>query len=71
MRSMYYYHTIVRGWGDLGYNYVVGQRGTVYEGRAGGLYAGGAHASWNNRETVGVSVIGNFDTTDINKDQEA
>lgn len=31
MRSMYYYHTIVRGWGDIGYQYVVGQRGQVYE----------------------------------------
>lgn len=31
IRSMYYYHTITRGWGDIGYNYVVGQRGVIYE----------------------------------------
>ncbi len=35
MRSIYYYHSVVRGWGDIGYQYVVGQRGQVYEGRAG------------------------------------
>lgn len=26
MRSIYYYHTITRGWGDIGYQYVIGQR---------------------------------------------
>ena len=35
LRATYYYHTVSRGWGDIGYNYVVGQRGTIYEGRAG------------------------------------
>jgi len=31
----------------------------------------GAHASWNNRSTVGVSVIGNFEADNVNADQEA
>lgn len=35
IRGIYYYHTVVRGWGDIGYNYLVGQRGQIYEGRAG------------------------------------
>lgn len=39
LRSTYRYHAVTRGWGDIGYNYVVGQRGTIYEGRAGGDYA--------------------------------
>ncbi len=34
IRGIYYYHTVVRGWGDIGYNYLVGQRGQIYEGRA-------------------------------------
>lgn len=38
LRSTYRYHAVTRGWGDIGYNYVVGQRGTIYEGRAGGDY---------------------------------
>lgn len=71
LRSTYRYHAVTRGWGDIGYNYVVGQRGTVYEGRAGGDYVIGAHASWNNRSTVGVSVIGNFEVDNLNADQEA
>ena len=71
LRSTYYYHAVTRGWGDIGYQYVVGQRGKVYEGRAGGDYIVGAHVSWNNRQTVGVSVIGNFSKENVNRDQEA
>ena len=61
MRGIYYYHAMVRGWGDIGYNYVIGHDGTVYEGRAGGDYVVGAHAVWDNRSTVGISVMGNFE----------
>lgn len=71
LRSTYRYHAVTRGWGDIGYNFVVGQRGQIYEGRAGGDYVVGAHASWNNRSTVGVSVIGNFEVDNVNADQEA
>lgn len=39
IRSTYRYHAVTRGWGDIGYNYIVGQRGKIYEGRAGGDYA--------------------------------
>ncbi|MFZ3232407.1 MAG: hypothetical protein WA194_02570 [Patescibacteria group bacterium] len=31
LRSTYRYHAVTRGWGDIGYNFVVGQRGTIYE----------------------------------------
>lgn len=71
MRSMYYYHTIVRGWGDIGYQYIIWQRGVVYEGRAGGDYVVGAHASWNNRGSVGVSVMWNFENQAVVREQKA
>ena len=70
MRAIYYYHAIVRGWGDIGYNYVIGQRGTIYEGRAGGDYTAGAHALWNNKSSVGISVMGNFQTYNVVSEQE-
>jgi hypothetical protein len=70
VRGIYYYHSMVRGWGDIGYNYLVGQRGQIYEGRAGGDYVVAAHALWNNKSTVGISVLGNFETYNINSDQE-
>jgi hypothetical protein len=31
MRAIYLYHTKTRGWHDIGYNFVIGQRGTIYE----------------------------------------
>ncbi len=35
MRAIYAYHTRTRGWGDIGYQYIIGKDGTVYEGRTG------------------------------------
>lgn len=70
IRGIYYYHTVVRGWGDIGYNYLVGQRGQIYEGRAGGDYNVAAHALWNNKSSVGVSVMGNFMTDSVVSEQE-
>jgi N-acetylmuramoyl-L-alanine amidase/Stage II sporulation protein len=61
LRAMYAYHARTRGWGDIGYNYVVGQDGTIYEWRAGGDYTEGSHAYANNLGTVGISVMGNFE----------
>ncbi len=36
VRGIYYWHAIVLGWGDIGYNYIVDQQGNVYEGRYDG-----------------------------------
>ena len=71
LRNMYYYHSIIRGWGDIGYNYVVGPTGTVYEGRAGGDKAVGAHAVWRNISSIGVSNMGNFEEEDLSDTQKA
>lgn len=60
MRSMYYYHTVERGWGDIGYNYVIDQQGNIFEGRRGGLGVVAAHAFGFNTNSVGISLIGNY-----------
>lgn len=70
IRGIYYYHTMVRGWGDIGYNYLIGQRGQIYEGRAGGDYNVAAHAMWNNKSSVGVSFMGNFMADSVVAEQE-
>jgi len=36
VRNIYKFHTITRGWGDVGYNFLIDQFGNIYEGRAGG-----------------------------------
>lgn len=61
MRAIYYYHTVVKGWGDIGYHYVIGRDGEIYEGKSGGDKVVGAHVYCNNIGTMGVSVMGNFE----------
>jgi hypothetical protein len=62
MRAVYEYHTVGRGWGDIGYNFAIGPNGTIFEGRAGGDYVVGAHAYCNNVGTMGIALMGNFQT---------
>ena len=53
------FHRNTRGWADIGYHWLIGFDGNVYEGRvldAQGAHAGGSH----NVENLGISVIGNF-----------
>lgn len=53
------FHQDDRGWADIGYHYLIGRDGRVYQGRElqiQGAHAGGGH----NVENLGVSVIGDF-----------
>ncbi len=80
IRGVYAYHTAPQptgqGWSDIGYNFLIGADGRVFEGRwaraylPGELHDGensngkgvvGAHAADNNTGSVGVSLIGNFE----------
>ncbi len=61
LRALHKYHAVNRGWGDIGYNFVVDENGQVYEGRAGGKFVVGGHAYCNNIGTIGIAVMGNFE----------
>lgn len=63
LRSIYSYHAVSRGWGDIGYNAIVDKFGRTWEGRYGGLGSTviGAHAGGFNASTFGVSMLGNYD----------
>jgi hypothetical protein len=80
MRAIYYFHTVTRGWCDVGYNFVVGPGGRIFEGRwarpfprgeihdsedPSGRVARGAHVAEFNSGSVGISLMGNFSTTDV------
>ena len=73
MRSIYYYHAITQGWGDIGYNFLIDESGRIYEGRYSREYAAGesptgedvagrgvvgAHVSGYNSGTMGVALLG-------------
>lgn len=58
--------TICRGWGDIGYNYLVDRDGVIYEGHLSQDYHNldviGVHASSANTGSVGVALLGTFTT---------
>jgi uncharacterized protein YgiM (DUF1202 family) len=60
MRSIYYFHAVTRGWGDIAYNYLVDFMGNVYEGRVGGETAIGCHAEGYNAGSAGICLMGRF-----------
>ncbi len=71
LHDIYKYHAITRGWWDIGYNYIIGQRGAIYEGRAGGDYVIAGHTPENNEWSVAISVIGDFESMHLNRDQRS
>jgi peptidoglycan hydrolase-like amidase/archaellum component FlaG (FlaF/FlaG flagellin family) len=67
IRDTYYYHAVTRGWGDIGYNYIIDTNGNIYEGRFGGEGVVGAHAGLANTGTIGISVLGNYEENAVPK----
>nr|WP_238338142.1 FG-GAP-like repeat-containing protein [Pedococcus badiiscoriae] len=65
IRGIYAYDTKGLGWSDIAYNFLVDKFGRVYEGRAGSITQAvrGAHAMGFNTDTMGISALGNYQTT--------
>jgi hypothetical protein len=62
IRTIQRYHVRNRGWGDIGYHYVIDGSGTIWEARSlrwQGAHAGGA----NNQRNIGIVLLGNFELT--------
>ena len=77
VRSIYYYHAITQGWGDIGYNFLIDASGRIYEGRHARTYAPGetptseglagngvrpAQAKGFNEGSIAVAMMGTFDS---------
>lgn len=58
VRSYQNHHMSDNGWEDIGYNFIIGEDGNVYEGR-GWKYTG-AHAPNYNNRSIGICIIGDF-----------
>lgn len=50
-----------KGWGDIGYHFIVDPQGSVWQGRA--LLWQGAHVKDRNEGNIGLLVLGNFEST--------
>lgn len=66
VRGIYYYHAVILGWGDIGYNLLVDKYGQVFEGRYGtldsdpGTMVVGGHSYGANTGTMGIAMMGNY-----------
>mgnify|MGYP006272321433 FL=1 len=60
VRSIWDFHVNVNGWDDIGYNFLVDPDGIVYEGRGEDVI--GAHFSCMNGTTMGICLLGNYET---------
>ncbi|XP_011382425.1 N-acetylmuramoyl-L-alanine amidase [Pteropus vampyrus] len=58
MRSMQRFHQDTRGWDDIGYSFVMGSDGYMYEGR--GWHWVGAHTRGYNSRGFGLAFVGNY-----------
>jgi hypothetical protein len=80
IRSIYYYHSVTQGWGDIGYNFLIDAAGVVYKGRvshpagsavdtpsgenAAAQGVTAGHAYAYNSGTVGVAMLGTYSNVD-------
>jgi uncharacterized protein YgiM (DUF1202 family) len=71
VRSIYYYHAITQGWGDIGYNYLVDPTGKIFEGRVGGQNVIGGHSFEYAIGSSGICVIGDFSYQDATEAAKA
>jgi len=58
LRRIERYHRNERKWCAIGYHYIVGKDGRIYEGRP--VRYQGAHVRSNNQNNIGISVAGDF-----------
>ncbi|MFC1731710.1 N-acetylmuramoyl-L-alanine amidase [candidate division KSB1 bacterium] len=65
IRAIYHYHAITRGWGDIGYNFIIDPLGNIYEGRYGGAKVIGAHAQCYNNGSIGIAIIGDYEKNKV------
>ncbi|KAB0382417.1 hypothetical protein FD755_004334 [Muntiacus reevesi] len=58
-RNVQYYHAQQLGWCDVGYNFLIGEDGLVYEGRGWNTVGAHSGATWN-PISIGISFMGNY-----------
>ncbi|MEK9133081.1 MAG: N-acetylmuramoyl-L-alanine amidase [Patescibacteria group bacterium] len=65
IRNIYHSHAVEKGWGDIGYHFLIDRKGNIYEGRKGGTYMIGGHALPVNKVSIGISLMGNYNENEL------
>ncbi|XP_001603488.1 peptidoglycan-recognition protein SC2-like [Nasonia vitripennis] len=69
VRVIQTFHIEAKGWVDVGYNFLIGGDGNVYEGR--GWDMAGAHTHNYNNRSIGIAFVGDFSYKSPIKEQIA
>ncbi len=67
IQGIWQYHTKTCGWSDIGYHLLVGPEGAIWLGRP--IDREGAHAKGQNGDSIGISMIGDFDDEKLGEKQ--
>jgi hypothetical protein len=67
IQGIWQYHTKTCGWSDIGYHLLAGPEGAIWLGRP--IDREGAHAKGQNGDSIGISMIGDFDDEKLGEKQ--
>lgn len=76
IQAIYRYQSATKGWGDIGYHYIIDYWGNIYEGRYGGNGVRGAHTYYDkkcdnfNVGTVGILLMGNYEKAQLPEEMD-
>lgn len=60
-------HQVRNGWADVGYHFLIGKNGLIYEGRDWGVR--GTHVGGYNTGSIGICLLGNFMNDSVTQPQ--
>ena len=68
IQSIQRYHINTRKWADIGYHFLIGKTGNIYEGRL--LHFSGAHVKNKNTANIGIAMLGDYNINKLNTAQK-
>ena len=69
LRLVQKHHQKINGWADIGYHFLIGQTGNIFEGRS--LKNMGAHVRGKNSGNIGIALLGDYENKELNPAQIA
>ena len=70
VRNILKFHSLINGWWDIGYNFVIWYDGEIYEWRKWWDYTMWSHTHWNNFKTVWISMMWDYNVREMNDKQK-
>lgn len=68
VKNIQYYHMNTNKWSDIAYHFLIADDGIIYEGRS--IQYAGAHCVGRNSDSIGIALLGTFNSVNISKAQE-